>query len=85
MRFMVGERVREPDYETMTVKPSKFRTGVYRIESPDLTHQWLVTAYAKLTNTRKWKDKHPAAIVGLILNEQTMYPVRIDEVVLTGK
>jgi hypothetical protein len=85
MRFIVGEHVREPDFQVMAVRPAKFRTGTYRIGSPNLTRDWLSTAYAKLTNTRKWRDKHPRAVVGLILNEQTMYPVRIDEAMLTEK
>src|SRR5256885_11159492 len=85
MRFIVGEHVREPDFQVMAVRPAKFRTGMYRIGSPNLTREWLSAAYAKLTNARKWRDKHPRAIVGLILNEQTMYPVRIDEAMLTEK
>jgi hypothetical protein len=84
MRFTVGERVREPDFQVMTVLVGKFRVGIYRFSSPQLTHDWLAAAYAKLSNTRKWRGKHPPAIVGLVLNGE-MYPVRIDEAVLTGK
>jgi hypothetical protein len=84
MRFMVGERVREPDYQVMTVRPGKFRTGMYQITSPNLTREWLTTAYAKLTSSRKYRDKQPPATVGLVLNGE-MYPVRIDEAVLTAK
>jgi hypothetical protein len=84
LRFVIGEHVREPDYQIMTVQPGKFRTGMYRITSPNLTHDWLSTAYAKLTNSRKWRDKHPPAIVGLILNSE-MYPVRIDAAWLAEK
>jgi len=83
MRFMIGERAREPDYETMAVRPAKFRIGLYRISSPNLTREWMAAAYAKLTNKRQWRDKHPRAIVGLIVNGQTMYPVRIDPASLT--
>lgn len=84
MRFTIGDHVREPDYQTMSVVVGKFRTGTYRISSPQLTNEWLSSAYAKLTNSRKWRDKHPPAVVGLILNDE-MYPVRIDEAVLTTK
>ena len=84
MHFAVGERVREPDYQTMAVTVGKFRTGVYRISSPQMTHEWMANAYAKLTSPRKYRDKHPPAFVGLILNDQ-MYPVRIDEAALTMK
>jgi len=83
MRFMLGERAREPDYEVMAVRPAKFRIGLYRISSPNLTRTWMATAYAKLTNKRQWRDKHPRAIVGLIVNGQTMFPVRIDPLSLT--
>lgn len=83
LRFTIGERAREPDYEAMAVRPAKFRIGLYRISSPNLTREWMVTAYAKLTNKRKWRDQHPRAIVGLIVNGQTMYPVRIDQASLT--
>lgn len=69
----------------MTVSVGKFRTGVSRISSPNLTAEWRYTSYAKLTNKRKWNNTHPPAIVGLILNEQVMYPVRIDETALTAK
>jgi len=78
MRFTLAEPAREPDYETMAVRPAKFRTGLYRISSPNLAREWMATAYAKLTNKRQWRDKHPRAIVGLIVNGQTMFPVRID-------
>jgi len=84
MRFMVGERVREPDFQVMTPVVGKYRTGLYRISSPQLTNDWLSAAYAKLTGSRKWRDKHPPAVVGLILNGQ-MYPVLIDESALTAK
>jgi hypothetical protein len=84
MRLMIGERVREPDFAMMQANPGKFRTGQYRITSPQLTHEWLASTYAKLTNTRKWRDKHPPAIVGLILNGE-MYPVRIDEAWLQAR
>jgi hypothetical protein len=84
MRFTVGERVREPDFQVMSVLVGRLRDGIYRFSSPQLTHDWLSAAYAKLSNTRKWRGKHPPAIVGLILNGE-MYPVRIDEAVLTGK
>jgi hypothetical protein len=84
LRFAIGEHVREPDYQIMTVKPGKFRTGMYQITSPNLTHDWLSAAYAKLTSTRKWRDKHPPAIVGLIVNGE-MYPVRIDTAWLAEK
>jgi len=84
MRFTIGDHVREPDYQVMTVTVGKFRTGIYRIASPQLTHEWLAGAYAKLTNSRKWRDKHPPALVGVILNEQ-MYPVRIEDAALTVK
>jgi len=83
MRFTLAERAREPDYETMAVRPAKFRIGLYRISSPNLTRQWMAEAYAKLTNKRQWRDKHPRAIVGLIVNGQTMFPVRIDPDSLT--
>jgi len=85
MRFMIGERAREPEFKVMAVRAGKFRIGYYRISSPNLTRDWLATTYAKMTDTRKWRDKHPRAIVGLILNEQTMYPVRIDTATLTEK
>jgi hypothetical protein len=84
MRFAIGDHVREPDFQVMAVTVGKFRTGVYRISSPQLTHEWLAGAYAKLTSARKWRDKRPPAIVGLILNDQ-MYPVRIEEAALTVK
>jgi len=84
LRFVIGEHVREPDYQMMTVQPGKFRTGIYRITSPNLTHDWLATAYDKLTNSRKWRDKRPPAIVGLILNGE-MYPLRIDAAWLVEK
>ena len=67
----------------MAVRPAKFRIGLYRISSPNLTRTWMATAYAKLTNKRQWRDKHPRAIVGLIVNGQTMFPVRIDPLSLT--
>ena len=82
IRFTVGDHVREPDFRVMAVNVGKFRTGVYRIASPQITREWMANAYAKLTNTRKWRDKHPPAIVGLIVNDQ-MYPVRIDPETLT--
>jgi len=85
LRFGVGEHVREPDFQVMTVRPGKIRTGLYQFTSANLTHAWLATAYAKLTNTRKWKDKHPRAIIGLILNGQTMYPIQIDTAWLDEK
>jgi hypothetical protein len=85
MRFMIGERAREPEFTVMAIRAAKFRIGYYRISSPNLTRDWLAAAYAKMTDTRKWRDKRPRAIVGLILNEQTMYPVRIDTDVLTAK
>lgn len=78
LRFVVGEHVREPDFQVMTVRAGKIRTGLYQFTSANLTDEWLAAAYAKLTNTRKWRDKHPRAIVGLILNGQTMYPIQID-------
>jgi len=84
MRFAVGDHVREPDYQVMTVLVGKFRIGIYRFSSPQLTPDWLSSAYAKLSNTRTWRDKHPPAIVGLILNGE-MYPVRIDEAALTNR
>ena len=84
LRFVIGEHVREPDYQMMTVQPGKFRTGMYRISSPNLTHEWMAAAYEKLTSARKWRDKHPPAIVGLILNGE-MYPVRIDAAWLAEK
>src|SRR5919112_4415031 len=74
LRFVVGEHVREPDFQVMSVRAGKFRTGMYQFTSPNLTHDWLAAAYAKLTKTRKWRGKQPRAIVGLILNGQTMYP-----------
>jgi hypothetical protein len=85
MRFMIGDHVREPDYQVMAVRPGKFRTGIYRITSPNLTNEWMAAAYAKLTASRKWRDKRPPALIGLILNEQTMYPVQIDVGVLKEK
>jgi hypothetical protein len=84
MRFTIGEHVREPDYETMAVQVGKFRIGLYRISSAQLTHDWLSRTYAKLTNSRKWRDKRPPAMVGLILNGE-MYPVRIIEAALTAR
>jgi hypothetical protein len=84
MRLTVGDHVREPDFQVMAITVGKFRTGVYRISSPQLTHEWLANAYAKLTSSRKWRGKRPPALVGLILNDQ-MYPVRIDEAALTVK
>jgi len=84
LRFVIGEHVREPDYQMMTVQPGKFRTGMYRISSPNLTHEWMAAAYEKLTSARKWRDKHPPALVGLILNGE-MYPVRIDAAWLAEK
>ena len=84
MHFAVGDHVREPDYQTMTVQVGKFRTGVYRITSPQMTNDWLTTAYAKLTSSRKYRGTQPPAIVGLILLDQ-MYPVRIDPVSLTTR
>jgi hypothetical protein len=85
LRFVIGEHVREPDFQVMTVRAGKFRTGMYQVTSPNLTKEWLAGAYAKLTNTRKWRDKHPRAIVGLILNGQTMYPIQVDTAALTEK
>jgi hypothetical protein len=85
LRFVVGEHVREPDFQVMTVRAGKFRTGVYQFTSANLTHEWLAAAYAKLTSTRKWKDKHPRAIVGLVLNGQTMYPIQVDTAALVEK
>jgi hypothetical protein len=85
LRFVVGEHVREPDFQTMTVRAGKFRTGMYQFTSAHLTHEWLAAAYAKLTNARKWRDKHPRAIVGLVLNGQTMYPIQIDTAWLAEK
>jgi hypothetical protein len=82
IRFTVGDHVREPDFQVMAVNVGKFRTGVYRISSPQMTREWMANAYAKLTSARKWRDKHPPAIVGLIVNDQ-MYPVRIDQAMLT--
>jgi len=85
LRFVVGEHVREPDFQVMTIRPGKIRTGLYQFTSANLTHEWLGAAYAKLTNTRKWRDKHPRAIVGLVLNGQTMYPIQIDTAALAEK
>ena len=85
LRFVVGEHVREPDFQVMTVRAGKFRTGMYQFTSPNLTRDWLAAAYAKLTNTRKWRDKHPRAIVGLILNGQTMYPIQVDTAAFAEK
>jgi hypothetical protein len=85
LRFVVGEHVREPDFQVMTVRAGKFRTGMYQFTSANLNREWLAAAYAKLTNTRKWRDKHPRAIVGLILNGQTMYPIQVDTAALTDK
>ena len=82
IRFTIGDHVREPDFQVMAVNVGKFRTGVYRISSAQMTREWMANAYAKLTNTRKWRDKHPPAIVGLIVND-VMYPVRIDPGTLT--
>ena len=83
LRFTLGERAREPDFETMAVRPAKFRIGLYRISSPNLAREWMAAAYAKLTSKRQWRDRHPRAIVGLIVNGQTMYPVQIDPASLT--
>jgi hypothetical protein len=85
LRFVIGEHVREPDFEVMTVRAGKFRTGLYQFTSANLTREWLASAYGKLTNTRKWRDKHPRAMVGLILNGQTMYPIQVDTAALTEK
>ena len=85
LRFVVGEHVREPDFQLMTIRPGKIRTGLYQFTSANLTREWLGAAYAKLTNTRKWRDKHPRAIVGLVLNGQTMYPIQIDTAWLAEK
>ena len=85
LRFVVGEHVREPDFQVMSVRAGKFRTGIYQFTSPNLTHEWLAAAYAKLTNARKWRDKRPRAIIGLVLNGQTMYPIQIDAAALTEK
>jgi hypothetical protein len=82
MRFTIGDHVREPDFQVMAISVGKFRTGVYRIASPQMTREWMANAYAKLTSSRKWRDKQPPAIVGLIVNDQ-MYPVRIDLKTLT--
>ncbi|HKB10072.1 MAG TPA: hypothetical protein VKD69_05450 [Vicinamibacterales bacterium] len=84
LRFLVGEHEREPDFKLMTVRVGKIRTGYYQVTSPDFTRTWMAGTYAKMTSSRKWKDKHPPAMIGIVVNS-SMYPARLEPSVLDAK
>jgi len=84
LRFIVGDHEREPDFALMTTRVGKIRTGYYQVTSPNLTREWLAAAYAKMLKKSKFKDKQPAAMVGLVLSH-SMYPIRLEPSMLTAK